>query len=201
MRALSLRRRFPTPLLFALLFDCGGVTDLPVPSDSECRAETRARAIEGAAHLPNCSPVSYASNPPSSGNHYGTWAAHGIYDAPLPRGFWVHNLEHGAVVISYNCPDGCADDVARAKQFLNELPVDPSCPEGRRVLLVPDPLLDVRWGASAWGFNLRAECFDPTAFREFYLKHYASAPEDVCSEGTDFRAPDGLLDLPPGCGE
>jgi len=180
---------------------CGGRSDLLDASGDLCQAVSREQPIEGATHIPSCAPVSYDSNPPSSGDHYGQWAGFGVYRSPLPRGFWVHNLEHGAIVLSYNCADGCADEVARAEQFLNELPTDPGCPGSRRVLLLPDPLLDVRWAASAWGFTLRASCFEPTAFRRFYSEHYAKAPEDVCSEGTEFRLPDGSLDLPANCGE
>lgn len=188
-------------LVAAVATSCGGKSDLPDAGDGECRAREQARPDEGGAHVPDCSPVSYQSNPPASGAHYEHWAAHGVYRAPLPRGFWVHNLEHGAVVLSYHCDDGCPDEVARAEQFLDELPEDESCPGGRRVLLVPDPLLDVRWAASAWGFTLRAGCFDPLAFRRFHSEHYARAPEDVCSEGLELRQPDGSLDLPPSCGE
>lgn len=180
---------------------CGAMSDLPDGSDNACQALSAAQPLEGAGHVPDCYPVSYQSNPPSSGQHYQDWAAHGVYRAPLPRGFWVHNLEHGAIVLSYDCADGCPDEVAAAETFLEELPADPSCPGGQRVLLLPDPLLDVRWAASAWGFTLRAGCFDPHAFRRFYDEHYAKAPEDVCSEGVELRKADGTLTLPASCGE
>jgi hypothetical protein len=59
-------------------------------------------------------------------------------------------------------------------------------------LLVPDPKLDARWGASAWGFTLRARCFDPAVFTAFYEAHAggAEAPEAVlCATGADLRDP------------
>jgi Protein of unknown function (DUF3105) len=180
---------------------CGGGENGP-DSGGACGVAVRQHAAEGAMHVPNCSTVSYQANPPCSGNHYSVWGAFGVYDAPLPRGFWVHNLEHGAVVISYNCPDGCPDDLARAKAFVASPPEDPECGSGgQRVLLVPDPLLDVTWGASAWRWNLRAHCFDEDAFRSFYMAHYNDSPEDVCSPGDDYRNPDGTLSVPAGCGQ
>lgn len=193
-------RRLGFGLLLTVLAGCGGKSALLEPGGA-CGIVAASPPDEGAGHVPDCHAVSYASNPPSSGSHYEHWAAHGVYGAPLPRGFWVHNLEHGAVVLSYSCEDGCPDEVARAEQFVQDLPEDESCPGGRRVLLVPDPLLDVRWAASSWGHTLRAGCFDAEAFRRFYAEHYADAPEDVCADGIELRKPDGSLDLPESCGE
>lgn len=142
-------------------------------------------------HLSVCSEVSYPDNPPAGGHHYSVWAAYQSYSFPVPRGFWVHDLEHGAIVFSYNCtdlPDGCAEEVAQVQALIDALPVDLSCPAAapRRVVLTPDPLLDVRWGVSAWGFTLRADCVDEQRFRRFYANHYGQGPEDLCAPGEDF---------------
>jgi len=134
--------------------------------------------------MPVCSPLTYATNPPSSGNHYAIWAAYGTYDRVFPRGFWVHSLEHGAVVITYHCPEGCAAEIAEAQAFIDGLPADCG-PTSRRVILTPDPDLDVRFAASAWGFTLRANCFDRAAFSDFFTMHYDHAPESICGGGTD----------------
>jgi hypothetical protein len=171
-----------------------------------CVVQVAEHATEGATHLAACVPVVYLTQPPSSGNHYGTWAAYGRYEFPLPRGFWVHNLEHGAVVITYNCPDGCAAELAEARAWFDALPVDPSCPAQvtvPRAILTPDPLLDVRWAASAWGQTLRAECFDKGAFSAFYSEHAGHGLENVCTSGADFRAPNGArsVELPADCGQ
>jgi hypothetical protein len=135
------------------------------------------------------------------------WAAFGVYEFPLPRGYWVHNLEHGAVVISYNCPDGCDADLQAAIAWFNGLPVDSSCQlQGApqpRALLLPDPLLDVRFAASSWLHTLRADCFDEVAFDEFYESNVGHGLENVCSPGMDFRGPDGSATsaLAAGCGQ
>jgi hypothetical protein len=54
-------------------------------------------------HVPIGSQVEYDSNPPSSGPHYPIWAAFRVYTSPVPRPYYVHDLEHGAVVLVYNC--------------------------------------------------------------------------------------------------
>ena len=170
----------------------GGETTLGAGGASDCAPVVQQQALSIGNHVAACSDVVYATNPPSSGEHYPIWADFGVYDFALPRGYWVHNLEHGAVVVTYNCPNGCKEDVARATAWLAQLLPDAACPAGRpRVLLVPDPKLDAAWAASSWGFTLRASCFDAAAFSDFYLSHAGQplAPEaGLCGAGTDFRA-------------
>jgi hypothetical protein len=157
-----------------------------------CGVVAAEHALASGVHVTACSDIAYATNPPSSGEHYPTWADYGVYDFALPRGYWVHNLEHGSVVVSYNCEDGCAEELAAAKTWLAALAPDALCAgQTPRVLLVPDPLLDVRWAASAWGWTLRADCFDVEAFSDFYLSHAGKPPAPeavVCVTGTDFRS-------------
>jgi hypothetical protein len=166
-----------------------------------CAAVVQQHTIEGRTHVDECAYVAYQTNPPSSGNHYPIWAAYQTYTAPIPKGFWVHNLEHGTVVFTYNCPKGCDADVAAAEQMIAGLPTDMGCLQlgqgvSRRSILVPDPNLDVPFAASAWGWTLRANCFDSTVFRRFALDHYDQAPEDICENGEDPT----LLGLPSDCG-
>lgn len=51
----------------------------------------------------------YISSPPSSGPHVGFLANWGVHEEPIPEQLFVHNLEDGGVVITYDCPDGCDD--------------------------------------------------------------------------------------------
>jgi len=145
---------------------------------------------EGANHLVACSAACYQTVPPSSGNHYPVWPVYKTYEQPVPWGFLVHGLEHGAVVVVYNCPCGCPDEVAAARTWIAALPADAACGAPPRVVLAPDPTLDVRWGASAWdgatgGWTLRAASFDQGAFQAFFTAHYDHGPESICGGYTD----------------
>ncbi|MBV9948241.1 MAG: DUF3105 domain-containing protein, partial [Myxococcales bacterium] len=105
------------------------------------------------------------------------------------------------VVVTYRCPDGCASEVAAAQTWIDALPDDPLCDPASgdphvRVLMTPDPDLDVNFAASAWGWTLRAGCFDPDAFTAFFAAHYGNGPEAICSNGADLSG--GVQD---GCGE
>jgi hypothetical protein len=153
-------------------------------ADSACGAVEREYAPEASPHRPNCTPVTYSTDPPTSGAHYGDWAAFESYENPVPRGFYVHSMEHGAVILLYSCSD-CADEVAAAQAMVDALPVDPLCSADvvRRVILSPDPLLEARWAAAAWGFTLEADCFEAEVFSGFVQAHYAAGPENVCGGG------------------
>lgn len=165
----------------------GGDPDAADAADVDagaCNVQIAQHPDEGANHV-NCTPVpTYKTKPPSSGNHYPSWADFKTYDKPVPWGHLVHSMEHGAVVIVYNCPGGCPDEVAAAQAMIDALPVDVLCtaPTKRRVILAPDPTLDVRWAASAWTWTLRASCFDAAAFSDFAKAHYNHAGENFCTE-------------------
>lgn len=152
----------------------------------ECDVRVTERAPTEFTHVANCTELAFDTDPPSGGQHYQSWAAFGVYDFPVPPGFLVHSLEHGAVVLWYNCPEGCADEVAQAEAFITGLPADPTCAgtsARQRVILTPSPALGARWAASAWGWTLTASCFDAARFGDFYTEHYRRAREDLCTPG------------------
>jgi hypothetical protein len=165
--------------------DTGG-KDVSMVEDARCTAVIESHTDEGAYHIPCTSATNYQTVPPSSGNHFGCWPEYRTFDVPVPWGNLVHALEHGAVVIVYNCGSaGCPDEVALAQNFVDNLPPDTACP-AHRVILAPDPTLDVRWAATAWTWTLRADCFDAVAFGKFYTDHYGMGREVVCSGGAPF---------------
>jgi hypothetical protein len=156
------------------------------PAVGPCNVRIVASPPTSATHREQCTELSYSTNPPSGGDHYLVWAAFQNYDTPVPPGFLVHSLEHGAVVFWYNCPEGCADEVAEVEAFIAALPEDPLCDSftsARRAVLVPYAELGSRWAASAWGFALTADCFDADEFGDFYAEHTGRAPEDFCNNG------------------
>ena len=160
--------------------------DGPLADGAQCVSTVQQHPDEGATHVACTQAVTYRTNPPSSGNHYSCWAAYQTYSSPVPWGNLVHSLEHGAMIVVYNCPQGCASDVAAMQSFIDGLPLDPNCGASlmkNRIILMPDPKLDVRFAATAWGWTLKANCFDPTAFRQFFDDHYDHGREVICSDG------------------
>jgi uncharacterized protein DUF3105 len=146
-----------------------------------CDVEVAMPPDEGANHVPDCSPVNYRSKPPSSGSHYGSWPVFRVYDKPVPWGYLMHGLEHGAVVIVYHCADGCPDQVAAMKALLAATPNKPGCTRPP-VIVAPDPTLDVPFAATAWGYTLRARCFDRDRFAGFIEQRASQGPEHLSGD-------------------
>jgi hypothetical protein len=108
---------------------------------------------EGRYHLPFCTPIAYKHDPPASGPHWPWPAPWGWHPEVVPRQWWVHNLEHGGIVLLYNCawpadggvpdasagggpmadgcdggapavPDDCPTEIAQLVSFYNNHPLD-----------------------------------------------------------------------------
>jgi Protein of unknown function (DUF3105) len=142
---------------------------------SSCVVALASPPSEGAAHAPECTAVQYATNPPASGTHYGYVPVFRSYEKPVPWGFLLHAMEHGAVVLAYNCPGGCAEELAAAKVVVDAVPKK-AC-ERPPVIVTPDPGLPVRFAATSWGHYLHASCFDAKAFAAFIDAHMNQGPE------------------------
>lgn len=171
------------------------------PSDANlCPITTMATTLQPGIHVAACSPLTYATNPPTSGSHYPSWAAFKWYTTPVPRGYTIHAMEHGAIVISYNCPNGCTDELGSLAAFLDARPADPMCvaPIKARVIVTPDPLIDTKFAAGAWGGFYKGDCFDFAALGAFFDTYYAKAPENFCFDGIDVTSPDA--GVPADCG-
>lgn len=89
----------------------------------------------GQTHVAPGTSVRYTTCPPASGNHYnqsgfGPIAArvYGPDERAVPEG-WMHNLEHGALVLVYRCPgDACTDSgQAALRQLVASWPDSPIC--------------------------------------------------------------------------
>ena len=84
--------------------------------------------VEDPFHVQPNQQGKYSHYPPSSGVHYGTYLNWGIYSDDVPPELWVHSLEHGGIVILYNCAksDDCTKTKQALKNFYNAAPPDPT---------------------------------------------------------------------------
>ncbi|MGE0398384.1 MAG: DUF3105 domain-containing protein, partial [Kofleriaceae bacterium] len=107
----------------------------------------------------------------------------------LNRGNWVHNAEHGGVILLWNCPDGCQDVVDQLLDVARNANPDSSCtaPVTKRVIVARDLLLPegVQVAAVAWNAYYTASCFDPYV-ATFLRGRYRKGPEDTCADGVPF---------------
>jgi hypothetical protein len=155
--------------------------------DSPCGAAITQVPIEYSPHLAPGTPIEWTTNPPASGPHYPVWARWEHHYPDLPRAYWLHNAEHGGIVLAYRRPDA-ASVAAELIATVAALPDDPHCaaPIRTRTLVVADPALpeDVEVAAVAWGTTYTAACVDDT-LATFAREHTGRAGENTCADGLD----------------
>lgn len=142
----------------------------------------------GHAHVPG--PVQYSVTPPVGGNHNAAWMNCGVYDKPVPAERAVHNLEHGAVWITYQ-PSLPQSEVNQLRTFFGRQTVlSPGGVSGSRYVdLTPYPGLPAPIVATSWGFQLRLTSPTDPRLQEFVSKFRVSqqyTPEygAACTGGT-----------------
>lgn len=145
-------------------FGGGGNRDLPDGPGVRLEDQGREHIPEGGSHAP------YNMSPPTSGWHYDRWASWGIKTEPLPAELFIHNMEHGGVILHYNCPDGCPDEVDQMEEIVRRTD---------ETILMPNPDMESRFALTAWNWILTMEEYDDNQARDFVRSHLNSpnAPE------------------------
>jgi hypothetical protein len=158
---------------------------------------------QGTQHVGAGEKVTYAVCPPASGRHVNRIGfgplepqVYGPEDQSLPTG-WVHNLEHGALVVLYSCDRGACDDatIAQLQALDDGLPNSAVCniPAG-----VVGPVIarfeemPTRFAALVWNRALYLDTLDTEAIYEFFLRYaervddgrFVAPPEAQCAVPT-----------------
>jgi hypothetical protein len=136
---------------------------------------------EGNAHVPDTDPVTYKTDPPTSGDHNATNIADGAYLTPLNndtatspnvRNF-VHSMEHGRIEIHYS-PDLPEEDQLALKGVFDE------DPDG--MLMFPDPNMPYAVAVTAWTQLIGCPSYDPLTLdviRNFRDTYRGNGPEQI----------------------
>ncbi len=153
-------------------------------SSSACLSAPRQVPNEGWVHVTEGSEIVYANEPPASGPHYNVWATWDVH-FELARGYWVHNVEHGGIVLLHR-PDA-PDEVAEAlRAAYDAIPNDPAC-DHRRAILAQDVTLTTPVAVIAADWVMDGDCVDEAAqeaILQFAEDHRGQGREDICDEGT-----------------
>lgn len=139
---------------------------------------SRAMADEGREHTSEGTSIEYATNPPTSGTHWGNPLADGIYGTEKPDEAIVHSLEHGRVWVSYkpSVPE-------QTKKSLEDL-----LKKYNGTVLTPRSANDTDIALAAWNrldtFNLNPDgTFDEQRITDFINRWRNKAPEFVPGSG------------------
>lgn len=148
----------------------GGGPDVPDGPGVRQPDQGRDHIDPGGSHPP------YNSSPPTSGWHYDyphAPSAWGIKDEPLAPEVFIHNMEHGGIILHYNCPeDDCEVEVEQMKDIIRNARTD-------ETILMPNPDMESRFALTAWNWLLEMDVYDDDLARDFVRNHLnsANAPE------------------------
>jgi hypothetical protein len=122
--------------------------------------------------------IEYGFCPPTSGRHYNVAGAGPIRAAVYPNsaeqppGGWVHNLEHGWVVLLYSCKNGCPSDeeMAQMQAWYDAAPVpnaenNQGC--AKEALVARFDSMTTRFAVVAWGRALLTDEFNLDTAKTF----------------------------------
>ncbi len=130
-------------------------------------------SIQGNEHVEPGQPhPEYNSDPPTSGWHLGTAIPAGFYDEPQPDEALVHNLEHGHVVIAYDCSKltDCETVKSKLKALVERY-------DGWKVTVVPRANKDTPLALTAWGRIDRLGDYDEARITAFIDAYRDQGPE------------------------
>lgn len=118
----------------------------------------------GQAHPP------YNSSPPTSGWHYEAPAPWGVSETPIVDEVQIHNLEHGGIMLQYNCPEACPELVQQLTDAASGY---------KHTVVAPYPNMDARIALTAWGWIDKFNDFDQDRVLSFIKGHIDRGPEKV----------------------
>jgi hypothetical protein len=164
----------------------------------------------GRNHIPVGQTVRYPFCPPASGRHYNATSQgpiraqlYGPEEQTIPQG-WIHNLEHGGLVVLYRCPGPGCEDAGQAafRQFFASFPASPICkiPVGQ-VGPVITRFDDMAYPIAAllWGQVLPLQQWDPKLVLAFFDQQAERTnPEQACPRPTATPGPSTPAPSPTG---
>jgi len=125
-------------------------------------------------HIKQGTKVTYNSNPPTSGPHFSSARAWGVYNTNIADEGAVHNLEHGGIWITYR-PDLDPKAVSELRKIAARYP--------KAVLMSPRAKDDSPIAIVSWGRLMKLKTVDTPAI-DLYIRTYINnSPEKLASLG------------------
>jgi thiol-disulfide isomerase/thioredoxin len=157
-----------------VLFPPDGDRGTTPPSVNTAQSSLQSETFEivGQDHIQQGEPVTYNSNPPTSGGHFGTSRSWGVHGQMIADQGAVHNLEHGGIWITYR-PDLDPAQVKQLREIAAQYP--------NAVLMSPRAENDNPIAIISWGRLMQLDAVDVEAI-DIYIRTYMNdSPEKVAS--------------------
>ena len=155
---------------------------------------------QGNTHTGIGDKVTYQICPPASGRHINALGrgpiepqVYGPESGTVPMG-WIHNLEHGGVVVLYSCELGACDEamLQELRAMADGLPASAICGVSPGVLSVVAARFDqmpTRFAALVWNRVMYMDQLSAADINEFYLRYaeriddgrFVAPPEPQCA--------------------
>ena len=121
----------------------------------------------------------------TSGDHYGEWTRAGVYEIPLDDGNLIHSMEHGYVIISYQCGVQSEEsreatesaEIAQCDELKNQLAKIYEKKGKRKLIIVPRPQMNTKITLYAWNYLFKLDQFDEEKIAQFIDAHRDQGPE------------------------
>lgn len=179
-------------------YACGSIDTVQPAASGELG---QVQADMGNTHVQPGDKITYPVCPPASGHHINQTGfgplqpkVYGPDDNSLPNG-WVHNLEHGGLVLLYSCDKGACDTAStqQLQAFSAGFPASAICglkagsvgPVVARFEQMP-----TRYAALVWDRVLYLDTLDTQKIYDFYTRYgerladdgtWISPPEPQCT--------------------
>ncbi len=155
------------------------------------------QADMGNAHVQPGDQITYQVCPPASGKHINRSGfgplqpkVYGPDDQSVPNG-WVHNLEHGGLVLLYSCDKGACDDAAiqQLRDFSAGFPASTVCGLSPGIVgpvVARFEQMPTRYAALLWDRVLYLDTLNDQEVYDFFLQY----GERVADDGTWLSPPE-----------
>ncbi len=125
--------------------------------------------------------VDYNTDPPTSGQHYDDPSPAGFFDEAPQDEHLVHSLEHGYVVVYFNCSllpsdgecEGLKEGLRTAMVAAGLAPITRT----PKIIVAPRPDMENLITYTSWGRIHRTDSFDQDEFVLFAEQNRNKAPE------------------------
>lgn len=149
----------------------------PIPAGCPSEPIGTQLPMQSYCHINENFPISwYQTNPPSSGDHWPIPSKSlGVNTSPVPREYYVHSMEHGAIILAYNCPEGCPYELDVMQKV-----VQARSDRAYKVLMTPDFRMEKNTFAAiswTWLYLFNTPDFDKLVC--FVDEHYSRGREPL----------------------
>lgn len=123
----------------------------------------------------------YNSDLASSGPHYADASspvAWGVYGQELPPEVYLHNEEHGGIIVAYNPTLLPESDILKLKQLVLAPYSNPNF-SPKKIIVMPKENSTTTLKLASWRYTMDLNKYDEATIIKFFTQHAGKAPEPL----------------------